>query len=80
MVERTIDTEGAKELVKAIVRQARVDFMNTRPGSVLHEDAESFFRSQYFEDLTELDGRVILHGLRKQHERKYKKRKGRLYQ
>lgn len=78
MAERHIDTDGAKALVHAIVLQAKIDVLNSRPGSYVRMDAENFFLSDFFEELTGLEGGPVLRILHKQYDRKHNKRKGRM--
>lgn len=42
MDRKDIDTEGAQYLVQAIVRQARVDVLNNKPGTPARRSAEVF--------------------------------------
>lgn len=71
-----IATDGYVALVKAIVEQAKTDVVTQSPDSAFRIDAERFFQSSYFEVLTGLDGKTILHRLRREHiERKRRKEK-----
>jgi len=68
-----LDPLGCLNLVEAMVKQARLDVVNTKPGSAIREDAEEFLNSQYFTDLTGLDGRPLLKLLQEEYEEKHSK-------
>ena len=63
----TMDEEGCMRLVKAICAQAANDYraVRHRERSIVKEEIESFFLSDYFEQLTGLDGGMILERLKK---------------
>ena len=63
----TMDEEGCMRLVKAICAQAANDYRAVRhkERSIVKEEIESFFQSEYFEQLTGLDGGMILDRLKK---------------
>ena len=67
--------EGALRLVEQIVHKASTDYWRARgsrlkAGSVeptgLETDCERFFRSRWFKQLTEVDGNMILEGLKRE--------------
>ena len=73
-----MDTRGALACISGICNQAAKDWrlaMNAekkarktkleQKASELRRDCESFFLSEYFHDLTGLDGQAVLEGLRK---------------
>lgn len=60
-----ITDEGYVALAKAIVKQASRDVTNHKPGTQVRVQAEKFFESEYFSNLTGLDGEAILRDLRK---------------
>lgn len=61
-----LDTMGCLHLLEAMVRQASQDYLKFPVDSKVHKDAEEFFKSQYFFNLTGHDGRIILKRLDKQ--------------
>lgn len=71
-----LDTQGCLSLVEAIVKQARADVVNAKPGSVVRVDAENFFRSEYFTGLTGFDGKPMLKVLQEEYEEKQAKKRG----
>lgn len=71
-----LDTNGCLRLVEAIVKQARADVVNAKPGSVVRRDAENFFRSEYFTGLTGFDGKPLLKALQDEYEEKQAKKRG----
>lgn len=73
---RFIHPQGYTNLVCAIVHQAKRDVLDYAPGTPYRQDAERFFRSEYFEEITELDGKPILNRLIDQYNRKHRKKKG----
>ena len=74
---KDLDTIGAENLVNAIIRQAKTDYMHGKPDSELHKDAERFFKSKYFEVISGLDGHAVLRDLKEAYDKKHqKKRKG----
>lgn len=70
---KTINEQGAINLVQAIVDRAVNDFMVTKPGSDARKEIENFFLSDYFESLTGSDGSVMLKQLQKRYNEKQKK-------
>lgn len=67
--------EGAANLIKAIIRQASNDVMHLPPSSHTREEAIKFFRSDYFKNLTGLEGEPILRHLLEEYERKHQKKR-----
>ena len=59
-----ITDEGYLALVKAIVARASHDVTHFKPGTRVREDAEKFFGSAHFSNLTGLDGEAVLRDLR----------------
>lgn len=77
MSSRTINEQGAIDLVKAIVDRAVYDFMATTPGSSERIEIEHFFLSDYFATLTGGNGNAVLKKLNEKYDQKKKKaRKG----
>lgn len=70
---RYIHPNGYNNLVRAIVRQARDDVMSHKPDNWIRQDAENFFLSEYFEQLTNLDGFEILNKLSRMYEEEQQK-------
>lgn len=68
-----IHDDGFVNLVKAIVSQASRDVLDYSPGTCLRRDAEEFLASNYFRDLTGLDGFEILCKLQDQYDKKHHK-------
>lgn len=73
---KTINEQGAINLVRAIVNQAAKDFMHTTPDSDARKLIEWFFLSDYFEMLTGSSGIALLSHLRRRYNEKQKTRKG----
>lgn len=71
-----LDNAGCQRLVEAIVKQARMDVLNSKPGSVVRTDAENFFRSEYFTLLTGFDGKPMVKVLQDEYEEKQAKKRG----
>lgn len=55
-----INTQGALNLVIAIVQRASNDVVNRSLDSLIRHDAETFFHSDYFAVLTGMNGAPIL--------------------
>ena len=72
-----ITDEGFLALVEAIVGQARNDVMQNAPGTFLREEAEDFFLSQSFYEMTNLDGFNILCRLQDKYDEKQRKKEER---
>lgn len=70
-----LNTDGCLELVKAIIHQAKRDFMRTKPGTSAREEVEDFFLSEHFEGLTGVDGKVVLPVLHQEYNKKHAKEK-----
>lgn len=62
---KPLDPDGVQMLVTGIVQQAVIDFHSSRPFSTERQEVERFFRSNYFDWLTGLNGRAILKKLTK---------------
>lgn len=65
---------GIQNLVRAIVSRAKRDFMSSPPDSVMHEETKQFFLSEYFTNLTGLQGEPILHELQEEYDKKRQKK------
>lgn len=76
-VSRHMCPQGYENLVEGICSRAAMDWLEYPPGMWLHDDAEAFFMSQYFTDLTDMDGDEMLWRLQRLKE-KGRKRNGRL--
>lgn len=61
-----ITDEGYVSLVKAIVARASLDVTHFKPGTRVRVEAEEFFLSDHFANLTGLNGEAILRDLTKQ--------------
>lgn len=70
---KTINEQGAINLVEGIVDRAVKDFMVTTPDSEARKEVGRFFLSDYFEALTGLNGSEFLEQLRKRYNEKKKK-------
>lgn len=66
--------EGFVNLTTAIIQQARDDVMQNAPGTCLREDAEAFFMSESFYEMTNLDGFDILCKLQDKYDEKMRKK------
>lgn len=69
-----ISDEGFTALVTAIVAQAKDDVMSFAPGNPIREEAEEFFLSETFYEMTNLDGFEILCKLQDKYEEKMRKK------
>lgn len=72
----SISDDGFTALVAAIVDRASNDVTHFSPGTPLREDAEKFFLSDYFSELTGLEGEPILRNLEKEYLARKKRLKG----
>jgi len=70
-----IDTQGYINLMQALIKQARQDVLQSKPGSVVRVSAEKFLASQHFTALTGLDGKPLLRKLQAEYEQKHNKGK-----
>lgn len=70
----SICDEGFVNLTTAIIQQAKDDVMNSAPGTALREDAEAFFMSETFYEMTNLDGFDILCRLQDKYDEKMRKK------
>lgn len=68
-----ITDEGYIALVKAMVSRAGQDVKKYKPGTQIRNSAEKFFESDYFTDLTGLDGDPILQKLKEEYKRRQKR-------
>ncbi len=66
--------EGFVNLTTAIIQQARDDVMQNAPGTYLREDAEAFFLSETFYEMTNLDGFDILCKIQDKYDEKMRKK------
>lgn len=73
----TISDDGYINLVKAIVHRASEDVTHFKPGTRVREEAEQFFASDYFHELTGLDGEAVLRDLRARHKKNKPDKRGR---
>lgn len=73
---RDIDPDGTQNLIQAIVDRAVQDYMHAPEESGLRQDAAQFFLSEWFEQLTGLDGKIALKRLEAKYDRKHGKKKG----
>lgn len=69
-----ISDEGVVALIAGIVAQAKDDVLNFAPGTMYREDAEQFFLSEDFAEMTNLDGFDILCRLQDQYDEKQRKK------
>ena len=69
--------DGFMALVEAIVAQAKTDVMNNEPGNPIREDAEAFFMSENFYELTNLDGFDLLCRIQDEYDEKQRKKEER---
>lgn len=73
---RYLDPQGVDNLIQAIVDCAINDFMHAPPSSEYRRDAERFFLSEWFEQLTGFNGKDVLKKLQADYDRKHKKHNG----
>ena len=73
MSVKTIDDQGAINLIEAIVERTVKDFMATTPGSDSRKFIEKEILSEHFEAMTGLNGRTFLKKLREDYDKKHKK-------
>lgn len=64
--KKELDTQGCFYLIEAMVKAASRDYLSSPVDSKVHKDAERFFKSQYFTDLTGHNGKMVLARLDKQ--------------
>lgn len=74
----TMNDTGAANLIGGIVNQAINDWLRAQECSETRREVERFFRSHYFQKLTNLDGIIILHKCQRIEAEKRKKTKRRL--
>jgi len=70
-----ITDEGCIALVKAIVARAGQDVTKHAPGTRIRVDAENFFKSEFFNALTGLEGEPILRELQEEYRRKHTRKR-----
>lgn len=66
--------EGFVNLTTAIIQQARDDVMQNPPGTYTREDAEAFFLSETFYEMTNLDGFDILCKIQDKYDEKMRRK------
>lgn len=77
MNAKTIDEQGAIDLIAAVVKQTKRDFMITTPDSYNRKAIEREIMSEHFEILTGLNGSKFVEQLREEYDKKHRKaRKG----
>lgn len=77
MNSKTIDDQGAVNLIEAVVERTVQDFMATTPGSDSRKMIEMEILSEHFETLTGVNGREMVKHLRERYDKKHQKaRKG----
>jgi len=69
-----ITDEGFVALTTAIVQQAKDDVMQNAPGTYMREDAEEFFLSETFYEMTNLDGFDILCKIQDKYDEKMRRK------
>lgn len=73
----TLNDMGAANLIGGIVNRAINDWLQAPECSVIRREVEKFFRSQYFQRLTNLEGKAILRKCKQMEQEKRKKTKRR---
>lgn len=73
----SICDEGFMALTMAIIQQAKDDIMQNAPGTMLREDAEDFFLSEEFYEMTNLDGYDLLCKVQDKYDEKMRKKEER---
>lgn len=76
MSTKTINDQGAINLIEGIVEQTVKDFMNTTPGSDARKKIEMEITSGHFASLTGLNGSELLERLREKYNKNMSARKG----
>lgn len=76
MEMRRIDPDGARNLIQAIVDRAIWDYKSTPKDGESRQEIAQFFLSEWFEQLTGLDGKIALKRLEAKYDRKHGKKKG----
>ena len=74
MEQMKLHPVGVQNLIRGIVYQAKKDFLNSQPDSVLHEETKQFFLSDYFTNMTGLSGEPILRDLQAAYDKKRQKK------
>lgn len=72
---KDINPDGYVYLVQKLVHDARFDFMHSKPGQNRRTDAEEFVLSQWFSDLTGLEGWKVLREWDREYESKHKRKR-----
>ena len=70
------EKEGFENLANAIIVQAVKDYrkalsgvsLNSRPSACVITECERFFRSEWFRELTDVDGEYLIKTIRKEYE------------
>lgn len=73
----SICDEGFMALTMAIIQQAKDDIMQNAPGTMLREEAEDFFLSKEFYEMTNLDGFDLLCKVQDKYDEKMRKKEER---
>lgn len=73
----TLNDTGVANLIGGIVNRAINDWLQAPECSVTRREVERFFRSHYFQRLTNLDGKIILRKCQRMEAEKRKKTKRR---
>lgn len=60
---RDLHPDGVNYLIEGIVKQASQDVLRYSPANEIRQDAERFFRSEYFTAMTDMDGAEVLRKL-----------------
>ena len=71
----TLNDTGVANLIGGIVNQAVNDWLQAPECSVTRREVEKFFRSHYFQRLTNLDGKTILRECQRMEAEKQRKTK-----
>ena len=77
MPMESICDEGCVALIMAIIQQAKDDIMQNAPGTMLREEAEDFFLSEEFYEMTNLDGFDLLCKVQDKYDEKMRKKEER---
>lgn len=74
---REIDPDGVQYLIQAIVDRAVKDYFRTANSAAMRQDAQRFFLSEWFEQLTGFDGKTVLRHLIQKHNKRHRRKRGR---
>ena len=69
-----ICSKGAENLIRAIVRRAKEDYLTWPPDNRLRQEAKRYILSQEFEALSGLDSEATLDWLDRRYSEKYERR------